>query len=89
MRVTRSMWRLVIVFLLSYDMLFSLARHLSYKASRNLTNMLKILSAVWQSNMGIATMCRLRSRPRKQMRMHKSKNDSPQCVLPSLASNIA
>ncbi len=78
-----------IVFSSSDDMPINLARHLSYNASKNLINMLKIFPIVWRSNMGIATRCRLRSRPRKQMRTHRSKNDWPRCVLPLLANDIA
>jgi hypothetical protein len=52
-----------------------LVRHLPYSALRNLTSMLKILPVVWQSNMGILTKCRLKSRPRKQMQTRRSKND--------------
>jgi len=91
MRVTRPVWRPVIVFSLSSsdDMPISLARHLSYNMSRNLTSMLKILPVVWRLNMGITTRCRLRSRPWKQMRTRRLKNDWPRCVLPSPANDIA
>ncbi len=75
MWVTRPMWRPVIVFSSSNDMPISLVRHLPYSALRNLTSMLKILPVVWQSNMGILTKCRLKSRPRKQMQTRRSKND--------------
>jgi len=89
MQVMRLVWWPVIVFSLSDDMLINLAHRLSYSASGNLTSMLKILPAVWRSNMGIATRCKLKSRPQKQMRTRRSKNDWPRCVLLSRASNIA